>query len=225
MRFDIVTIFPEIFQSYFAESIIKIAQAKCAIEIHIHDVRKYTKDKHKKVDDTPYGGGPGMVLMVQPFYDCVQAIPKLERRRIIMMDPAGIEYSQPMAHHYSDHYDQLILLCGRYEGFDERIYQIVDERVSIGKYVLSGGEIPAMIIIETTTRLLPGVLGDETSTKDETYSGSLDYVEYPQYTRPETFITQTGDSWSVPDILLSGNHQTIADWRKNNPKHNSQSTS
>lgn len=218
MRFDIVTIFPEIFQSYFGESIIKIAQAKGAIEIRTHDPRQFTKDKHKKVDDSPYGGGPGMVLMVQPFYDCLKSIPRLERSRVLMMDPAGTEYSQPLAHHYSEQYDQLIILCGRYEGFDERIYQLVDERISVGKYVLSGGELPAMIITESIARLLPGVLGDIESTKEETFSGMLDYVEYPQYTRPETFTTEQGEQWTVPPVLLSGNHAEIEKWRKAHPK-------
>lgn len=218
MRFDIVTIFPEIFDSYFNESIIKIAQAKSKIEIHIHDVRTYTKDKHKKVDDTPYGGGPGMILMVQPFYDCLKAIPRLERSRVLMMDPAGTEFSQPLAQQYSDDYDQLIMLCGRYEGFDERIYNLVDQRISIGKYVLSGGELPAMIITETVARLLPGVLGDEQSIKEETYTGNLEYVEHPQYTRPEHFTTDDGKNLSVPDVLLSGNHAAIAQWRKEHPK-------
>lgn len=218
MRFDIVTIFPEIFQSYFGESIIKIAQAKGAIEIRTHDPRQFTNDKHKKVDDSPYGGGPGMVLMVQPFYDCLKSIPRLERSRVLMMDPSGTEYSQPLAHHYSEQYDQLIILCGRYEGFDERIYQLVDERISVGKYVLSGGELPAMIITESIARLLPGVLGDIESTKDETFSGMLDYVEYPQYTRPETFTTEQGEQWTVPPVLLSGNHAEIEKWRKAHPK-------
>lgn len=218
MRFDIVTIFPEIFDSYFNESIIKIAQAKNKIEIHVHDVREYTKDKHKKVDDTPYGGGPGMVLMVQPFYDCLKVIPRLEKARVLMMDPAGTEYSQPLAKHYSEQYEQIIILCGRYEGFDERIYNLVDERISIGKYVLSGGEIPAMTITESVSRLLPGVLGDNESSQDETFTGDLNYIEHPHYTRPEHFETVEGETWSVPDVLLSGNHQAIDNWREQNSK-------
>lgn len=220
MRFDIVTIFPEIFESYFNESIIKIAQAKGAIEIHTHNPRDFTNDKHKKVDDSPYGGGPGMVLMVQPFYDCLKSIPRLERSRVLMMDPAGTEYSQPLAQHYSEQYNQIIILCGRYEGFDERIYNLVDERISVGKYVLSGGEIPAMLITESVSRLLPGVLGDSESAKDETFSGTLEYMEYPQYTRPETFTTTSGDNWTVPPVLLSGNHAEIEKWRKAHPKNN-----
>lgn len=218
MRFDILTIFPEIFSSYFQESILRIAQEKQKIEIHVHDIRAYTKNKHKKTDDLPYGGGPGMVMMVQPIYDCLKAIPRSEKSRVIMFDPGGIEYTQVHAKHYNESYDQIIMLCGRYEGFDERVYKLVDERISIGKYVLSGGEIPAMIVTETVTRLLPGVLGDDNSSKDETFSGSLDYVEYPQYTRPETFATDGGESWTVPPVLLSGNHAEIERWRKENPK-------
>ncbi len=218
MRFDILTIFPHIFDSYFQESILRIAQEKQKIEIHVHDIRAYTKNKHKKTDDLPYGGGPGMVMMLQPIYDCLKAIPRLAKPRVIMFDPGGSEYTQVHAKHYGEQYDQIILLCGRYEGFDERVYNLVDERVSIGKYVLSGGEIPAMIVTETVTRLLPGVLGHIESTHDETFSGSLDYVEYPQYTRPETFTTDSGEDWTVPPTLLSGNHAEIEKWRKANPK-------
>ena len=218
MRFDILTIFPNSFNSYLNESILKIAQSKQKIEIHTHDIRAYTKNKHKKTDDLPYGGGPGMVMMVQPIYDCLKAVPRLPKSRIIMFDPGGKEYNQPQAKHYGEQYNQLILLCGRYEGFDERVYKLVDERISIGKYVLSGGELPAMVVIETVARLLPGVLGDDTSSHDETFSGDLDYVEYPQYTRPETFTTDDNQSWTVPPILLSGNHAEILKWRKANPK-------
>lgn len=218
MRFDIVTIFPNIFDSYVNESILKIAQAKGKIEIHTHDIRAYTKNKHKKTDDLPYGGGPGMVMMVQPIYDCLKAIPRLNRSLVVMFDPGGTQYTQPMAKVYGEEYDQIILLCGRYEGFDERVYNLVNERISIGKYVLSGGELPAMIVVETIARLLPGVLGDDASSQDETFSGDLDYVEYPQYTRPETFTTDDGKEWSVPPVLLSGNHAEIAKWRKENPK-------
>src|SRR3989338_5485272 len=146
MRFDILTIFPHIFDSYFKETILKIAQEKQKIEIHVHDIRTYTKNKHKKTDDLPYGGGPGMVMMVQPIYDCLKTVPRLPKSRVIMFDPGGTEYTQVHAKHYGESYDQIIMLCGRYEGFDERVYKLVDERISVGKYVLSGGEIPAMIV-------------------------------------------------------------------------------
>lgn len=218
MRFDILTIFPHCLDSYLNESILQIAQTKKKIEIHTHAIRAYSKNKHHKTDDLPYGGGPGMVMMVQPIYDCLKAVPRLSRSCVIMLDPAGIEYTQIQAKRYSEHYDQIILLCGRYEGFDERVYKLVDERISVGKYVLSGGELPATIIVESVTRLLPGVLGDDTSSLDETFSGALDYVEYPQYTRPETFTTDSGKTWTVPPVLLSGNHAEIEQWRKNNQK-------
>lgn len=218
MRFDILTIFPQIFDSYFNESILKIAQQKQKIELHIHNIRDYSKDKHHKTDDVPYGGGPGMVMTLQPIYDCLKAIPRLKKNRVILFDPAGKEYTQPVAKSYSEHYDQIILLCGRYEGFDERVHNLVDERISIGQYVLSGGEIPAMVVVETVSRLLPGVLGDDTSSVTETFSGDLDYVEYPQYTRPENFSTPDGQTWSVPPVLLSGNHAKIAEWRTRHHK-------
>ncbi len=218
MRFDILTIFPHCLDSYLTESILKIAQEKKKIEIVCHDIRAYSKDKHHKTDDLPYGGGPGMVMMLQPIYDCLQAVPRLKKSHIIMFDPGGHEYSQVTATTYSAAYDQLILLCGRYEGFDERVYNLVDERVSIGKYVLSGGELAAAVVVETITRLLPGVLGDAQSTTVETYSGSLDYVEYPQYTRPEVFTGTADESWRVPPVLLSGNHAKIEQWRKEHIK-------
>jgi len=218
MRFDILTIFPQCLDSYINESILKIAQAKGKIEIHTHDIRAYSSNKHHKTDDLPYGGGPGMVMMLQPIYDCLKAVPRLTRHRVLMFDPGGTEYTQIHAKHYSEQYDQIILLCGRYEGFDERVYNLVDERISVGKYVLSGGELPAAIVVESVTRLLPGVLGDDTSTHDETFSGALDYVEYPQYTRPEIFTTDAGETWTVPPTLLSGNHAQIEQWRKQNPK-------
>lgn len=219
MRFDILTIFPLCLNSYTNESILKIAQAKQKIELHTHDIRAYSTNKHHKTDDLPYGGGPGMVMMLQPIYDCLKSVPRLSRSRVIMLDPAGTEYTQIHAKQYSEQYDQIILICGRYEGFDERVYNLVDERISIGRYVLSGGELPAAIIVESVTRLLPGVLGDDTSTHDETFSGALDYVEYPQYTRPETFTAETDKNWTVPPVLLSGNHAEIAKWREQNPKH------
>lgn len=216
LSFHLITIFPNIFSSYLDESILKIAQKKKKIKITIHNLRDVTTDKHKTVDDKPYGGGPGMLLMVEPFYKTLKKIKRKKNSRVIMLDPAGKKFDQKMASYYAKNLDQIILLCGRYEGFDERIYKLVDERVSIGDYVLAGGEIPAMVITEAVTRLLPGVLGDETSTIDETFSDP-DYVEYPQYTRPEVFIA--GDKkWRVPKILLSGDHKKISVWRRNHRK-------
>ncbi len=218
MQFDILTIFPNIFDSYINESILKIAQEKNKIQINTHDIRDFTKDKHKKVDDTPYGGGPGMVLMVQPIYDCLKSIKRSDNSRVIMLDPGGKEFNHSIASEYKNNYDQIILLCGRYEGFDERIYQLVDERISIGKYVLSGGELPALVVLESITRLLPGVLGNDQTINEESYTGDLDYVEYPQYTKPSNFTTDDGTTLNVPDVLLSGNHAEIEKWRKANSK-------
>lgn len=216
LNIHLITIFPNIFSSYLDESILKIAQNKKKIKINIHNLRDVTTDRHKTVDDKPYGGGPGMLLMVEPFYKTLKKIKRKKKSKIIMLDPAGKTFDQKMANHYAKNLDQIILLCGRYEGFDERIYKLVDERVSVGDYVLAGGEIPAMVITEAVTRLLPGVLGDETSTIDETFSDP-DYVEYPQYTRPEVFMA--GDKkWRVPKILLSGDHKKITAWRKAHQK-------
>jgi len=216
MRFEIITIFPKIFDSYFNWSILKIAQKKKKIKINIHNLRDYTTDRHKTVDDKSYGGGPGMLMMVEPFSKALKKIKKKNKYKIIMLDPAGKKFNQKIAQSYTK-YDQLILLCGRYEGFDERIKKLVDERISIGDYVLSGGELPAMVVVEAVTRLLPGVLHHEHSTKEETFSGDLDYIEYPQYTRPEIFKIK-GKKWRVPKVLLSGNHQEILKWRKKHRK-------
>ena len=218
MQFDIITIFPEIFDSYLNESILKIAQDKNKIKINVHNLRDYSKNKHKNTDDTPYGGGPGMVMMVQPIYDAIVGIAKTRkgrktRRKIVALDPGGKMFDQKVANKYAEDLDQIILICGRYEGFDARIYDLVDERLSIGQYVLSGGELPAMVVTETITRLLPGVLGHEHSTLEESYSMGLDYIEYPQYTRPEEF-----EGMKVPKILLSGNHKEIEEWRKKHKK-------
>lgn len=216
MRFDVITIFPEIFSSYINESILKIAQKKKKIQIKIHNLREVTTDRHHTVDDRPYGGGPGMLLMVEPFYKILKKIKRAKKSKVIMLDPAGKKFDQKMAQKFSE-LNQLVLLCGRYEGFDERIKKLVDERVSVGDYVLSGGELPAMIVVEATTRLIPGVLGHEHSTKDETFSPDLDYIEYPQYTRPEVFKAGK-QKWRVPGVLLGGNHGKIAEWRRKNRK-------
>ena len=218
MQFDIITIFPEIFDSYFNESILKIAQEKKKIKINVHNLRDYSDNKHRNTDDTPYGGGPGMVMMVQPIYDAILGITKKSkirkaRRKIVALDPGGKMFDQKVAQNYSEDLDQIILICGRYEGFDARIYELVDERLSIGQYVLSGGELPAMVITEAVARLLPGVLGHEHSTLEESYSMGLDYIEYPQYTRPEEF-----KGMKVPKVLLSGNHKEIEEWRKEHKK-------
>ena len=213
MKFNILTIFPQILDSYFNESILKRAVAAGLIKIQSHDIREFAEGRHKQVDDTPYGGGPGMVLMVEPIYKCLKSIRRKKKAKVILLDPAGRQFNQKMAKKFS-RLDQLIFICGRYEGIDARVDNLIDEKISVGPYVLPGGELPAAIIIEATARLLPGVLGKIESTEYETFAGEKsDVVEYPQYTKPEEF-----NGWPVPKILLSGNHQKIEDWRKKNKK-------
>lgn len=220
MTFHIITIFPQIFDSYFNEGIIRRAwKLKNNIEINIYDLRNYTTDKHKTVDDTPYGGGPGMVLKVEPIYKCLQdvknkikAIDPKVKPRAVLFSAKGKKYSQKKAWQYTKA-EHLILICGRYEGVDERVAEnLVDEEISIGNYVLTGGEIPAMVVVDSVTRLLPGVLGNPESLVCETYNNAQE-VDYPVYTKPEEF-----QGWQVPKVLLEGNHKEIDQWRKNNQK-------
>ena len=249
MKFDIITIFPNVFDSYFNESILKRAQKKKLIDIKIHNLRDYTKDRHKTVDDRPYGGGPGMIFKVGPIYRALKSLRtkelKNKRTKIVMLTPAGKRFDQKIAKRFAK-LDRLILLCGRYEGFDARVEKFVDEKVSVGDYVLSGGELPAMAVIEAVARLIPGVLGHEHSVDDETFSVDKDYVEYPQYTRPEEFkisrhkiqknskfqipnfksclpagrqITNNKSQiLRVPKVLLSGDHGKIEEWKKKHVK-------
>ncbi len=211
LEFHLITIFPDIFDSYINESIIKRARQQRLIKIVAHTPRRFTADKHRTVDDRPYGGGPGMILMFEPIYKTIKSIPKKKKRKIIMLDPTGKQFTQREAEKYAK-LDQLILLCGRYEGFDARLEKVVDEKISIGPYVLAGGELPALVVVEATARLIPGVLGHEHSAEDETFSQDLDYIEYPQYTRPEVVVYQ-GKKLKVPSVLLSGNHAKIKEWR------------
>ena len=212
MKFDVLTIFPGTINAYIQESIIKRAITKKKISVAVHDFRKFASDKHKSVDDKPYGGGPGMLLKVEPIYKCLKSIKKRRKSRTILLTPKGKKFDQQKAKSLTK-YDQLILISGRYEGFDHRINKYVDEKISIGDYVLTGGEIPAMAIIDAVTRLLPGVLGDDQSSKDETFTKHDKYMEYPQYTRPDNFQGQ-----KVPKILLGGNHSEIQKWREKKSK-------
>lgn len=202
MKFDIITIFPKMFDCYFSESIIKRAQEKRLIKITAHDLRKYATDKHKKVDEKPYGGGPGMVLKVEPIYKAVADLKKKGKKtRVILFSTRGKKFDAKIAKRLSK-YNQLILICGRYEGVDERVAKyIADEEISIGDYVLSGGELAAMVLVDSVSRQIPGVLGKIESLEE--IKGS-----YPAYTRPENF-----KNWKVPKVLLSGHHQKIAKWR------------
>lgn len=225
MRFDIITIFPDIFKSYFSESIIKRAQKRGLAKIGIHNLRDYTNNKHKTVDDKPYGGGPGMVMMAEPIFKAVSALKKCKmqkskckiKERVILFSAKGKKFDQKMAKRFSK-LDRLILICGRYEGVDERVAKyITDEEISVGNYILTGGEIPAMIVVDAITRLIPGVIAKE-SLREESFSLEKEKAlreenyEYPQYTRPES-ITINKKKRSVPPILLSGNHKKIEEWR------------
>lgn len=217
MKFDILSLFPDIIYSYSSESILKRAQKAGLIKIVAHNFRDYTKDKQRHVDDKPYGGGAGMVLQIQPISDCLKAIRavkgKSAKTKIIVMDPAGKKFDQRMAEKFAK-MERLVLICGRYEGFDERIYKLADEKISAGDYVLSGGELPALAIVEAVSRLIPGVLGNEESIVEESHGSKRNMrQEYPQYTRPEEYMGR-----KVPKILLSGDHKKIAEWRKKHSK-------
>ena len=209
MRFDVMTLFPDLVRSVLEESVIGRAQKSGAIEVHAHNIRDYSKDKHRRVDDTPYGGGKGMLMMAPPIYDCYQAIAQQSgecRRRVIYMSPRGRVFNQEMARQLAS-LDQLVILCGHYEGVDERVIEeIVDEEVSIGDFVLTGGEIPACIVVDAVARLVDGVLADPECHEKESHSSGL--LEYPQYTRPVDFMGRT-----VPEVLLSGHHANIDKWR------------
>jgi tRNA (guanine37-N1)-methyltransferase len=209
MRIDILTLFPQMFKSPLGHSILKRAQDAQIVNVTLTNIRDFATDSYNKVDDKPYGGGPGMVMMPQPVFDCFEHVKKLstEKPRVILLTPQGRKFDQAMAVELSAE-KRLILIAGRYEGFDERIRIGLDaDQISIGDYVLSGGELPAMVIVDAVVRLLAGALGDEDSPKDDSFSNGL--LEYPQYTRPEVFRDM-----KVPDILLSGDHAKIAQWRR-----------
>ncbi len=195
------------FDSPFAESILKRAREKKLIDLYFHDLRAYTLDKHKNVDDYPFGGGAGMVMNVEPIDRALTAIKENRpQAHSILLTPSGKLFTQSKARELSLK-KEIILICGRYEGVDERVRLLVEEEISVGDYVLSGGEIPAMTIVDAVSRLVPGVLGDEESLNEESFSAGL--LEYPQYTRPQNY-----KGWQVPDVLLSGNHKEIENWRR-----------
>ena len=209
MRIDIVTLFPDMFAPV-NDSIIKRARDKGILDINFIQLRDFAFDKHKQVDDTPFGGGSGMVLKPEPMFRAVRSILETslphEQRRILIMDPIGKQFNQSKAKELAN-FEQLIFICGHYEGFDERIYELADEAISIGEYVLTGGELPAMVIIDAVARMLPDVLGsDESAKTDSFYDGG---AGYPQYTKPRNF-----EGRLVPEVLVSGNHAKIAEWRK-----------
>ncbi len=210
MRFDVLTLFPEIFHGYLTQSILKLAIQRGLVGIHLWNIRDWAKGKHHSVDDRPFGGGPGMVLMPEPVYDCIEAVRPLapEPGELIMLTPAGERLTTKLVRELAG-LKRLLLLCGRYEGFDERIRTGLKPReVSIGDFVCNGGEVPAMVIIDTVLRFVPGVLGDEQSLVEESHN-EPGRLEYPQYTRPRVFR-----GMEVPEILLSGDHQAVARWRQ-----------
>lgn len=217
-QFNILTLFPELIEPYISGSILGKARDNNLIDVKIYNWRDYATDKHNTVDDKPYGGGAGMLLQVEPIYRQLQAINAIDhdkKTRVIMMSPKGQQFDQKQAKRLSG-YDRLILLSGRYEGFDARVDEFVDEKISVGPYVLAGGELPAMIVLEAVARYTPGVVGHEKALVDETFSHADDYVEYPQYTRPEIFTTDDGRKLKVPEVLLSGDHKKIEQWKKDN---------
>jgi tRNA (guanine37-N1)-methyltransferase len=218
IKFEIITIFPEIFSSYINESLIARAQKKKLIKINVHDLRKWTNDAHQTVDDRPFGGGLGMVLKVEPIFKAVKSlIKKPAKRKIILFTPRGQKFTQKLAYKLSK-LDQIVFICGRYEGVDERVAEkIADMEVSIGDYDLMGGELPAMIVTEAISRLIPGVLGKPQLLK-ERISKEGGFLEYAQYTRPEVFEYQKGKKWKVPKLLLSGDHRKIEEWKKEHSK-------
>ena len=207
MRVDILTLFPAMFAGPLDESIVRRARAAGLLDLRIHNLRDWTKDRHKTVDDRPFGGGPGMVLKPEPLFEAVESL-RGEGTKVVLTSPSGRLFSQALAREWARE-PHLLFICGSYEGFDERVRShLVDEDVSIGDYVLTNGALPAMVMIDAVTRLLPGALGDDSSSEDESFSAGL--LEYPHYTRPPDFR-----GWKVPEILTSGNHAEIARWRHN----------
>src|SRR5689334_2072964 len=205
MKIDVLTLFPAMFAGPLDESIVKRARQAGLLDLNIHNLRDYAHDRHKTVDDRPFGGGPGMLLKPEPLFEAVEALAR-EKTRVVLLSPAGRTFNQAIARELAQ-LDDLLLISGHYEGFDERVREhLADDELSIGDYVLTNGALPAMVIIDAVTRLLPGALGDDTSSHEESFSHGL--LEYPQYTRPADFR-----GMKVPEVLLSGNHAQIAKWR------------
>jgi tRNA (guanine-N(1)-)-methyltransferase len=204
MKIDILTLFPNMFEGVFSSSIIKRAIENKLVDIKLHNFRDYTDDPHNKVDDTPYGGGAGMVLMAQPIYDCVESL-KDDDSFVILLTPSGVPYKQKIAYDLSKK-KHLIIICGHYEGFDERIRALADLEISIGDYVLTGGEIPAMVLTDSITRLIPGVINEQSHIEDSFNENYL--LDYPTYTKPRNFR-----GMEVPEVLISGDHKKIDEYR------------
>ena len=212
MKIDVLTLFPAMFAGPLDESIVKRAREAKLLDLKIHNLRDWTHDRHKTVDDRPFGGGPGMLLKPEPIFEAVEAL-RRKGTRVILLSPAGRKFDQAIAHELAGR-KHLLLVTGHYEGFDERVREkLADDELSIGDYVLTNGALPAMVVIDAVTRLLPGVLGDDESSHDESFSPGRPGLEYPQYTRPAEFREMR-----VPDILVSGNHAEIEKWRREQAK-------
>jgi tRNA (guanine37-N1)-methyltransferase len=210
MKIDVLTLFPAMFAGPLDESIVKRAREAKLLDLKIHNLRDWTHDRHKTVDDKPFGGGPGMLLKVEPLFEAIESLQR-EKTKVILLSPSGRKFDQSIARELAQSED-LLLVCGSYEGFDERVREaLADDELSIGDYVLTNGALPAMVVIDAVARLLPGVLGDDESSHDESFSAGL--LEYPQYTRPAEFR-----GMKVPDVLLSGNHAEIEKWRREQAK-------
>ncbi|HLC14611.1 MAG TPA: tRNA (guanosine(37)-N1)-methyltransferase TrmD [Thermodesulfovibrionia bacterium] len=209
MRWDVLTLFPQFFQAYLGESILKRAIKKGLIQINVYNIRDFTSDKHRVVDDYIYGGGSGMLLKPEPFFNAIEFLKQDSvPAKVIYLTPQGTRFSQSLAEQFAKEHGRYILICGRYEGIDERVRtELVEQEISIGDYILTGGELAALVVIDTTARLIEGVLGQSSSKDEESFS--LGLLEYPQYTRPREFR-----GCKVPDVLLSGDHKKIAQWRK-----------
>ena len=210
MKIDVLALFPAMFAGPLDESIVKRAREAGLLDLKIHNLRDWTHDRHKTVDDKPFGGGPGMLLKVEPLFEAIESLQR-EKTKVILLSPSGRKFSQEIARELSQETD-LLLVCGSYEGFDERVREaLADDELSIGDYVLTNGALHAMVVIDAVARLLPGVLGDDESSRDESFSHGL--LEYPQYTRPAEFR-----GMKVPEVLLSGNHAEIEKWRREQAK-------
>jgi tRNA (guanine37-N1)-methyltransferase len=210
MRFDVLTLFPAIFDGYLGQSLLKKAIDARLVDVQLHDIRLWSKDKHHKVDDRPFGGGPGMILQVEPVVECVETVQGYaEPGHLVMLSPRGRTLNQKIVEELAAK-PRLLLLCGRYEGFDERVFDCLQpDEISIGDYILNGGEAAAMVIIDAVIRLIPGVLGDEESNQHDSFSSGNRLLEFPQYSRPREFRGH-----AVPEVLVSGNHEQIARWRR-----------
>ena len=211
MRFDVLTLFPEMFPGYLSQSLLNKAIQRGLVDVQIHDIREWAKDKHHKVDDRPFGGGPGMVLKVEPVVECVEAVQQFDERKgkVILTTPQGKRFDQRTVEDLAQ-VERLILLCGRYEGFDQRVIDILQpDEISIGDYIVNGGEVAAMVVLDALVRMVPGVLGHVESNVDDSFSTGNRMLEFPQYTRPREYR-----GFEVPEILLTGNHEQIQRWRQ-----------